>query len=61
MVFIHLQFNFTRVDGNRKRYTWIKRCFWLQFDSTRTVLNITKTHPCNIQQYFTAVKMLIFR
>ena len=23
--------------------------------------NITKTRPCNIQQYFTAVKMLIFR
>ena len=24
-------------------------------------VNITKTRPCNIQQYFTAVKMLIFR
>ena len=23
--------------------------------------NITQTRPCNIQQYFTAVKMLIFR
>ena len=23
--------------------------------------DITQTHPCNIQQYFTAVKMLIFR
>ena len=22
---------------------------------------ITKTRPCNIQQYFTAVKMIIFR
>ena len=24
-------------------------------------LNITKTRPCNMQQYFTAVKMFIFR
>ena len=26
-----------------------------------TVCNITQTRPCNIQQYFTAVKMFIFR
>ena len=24
-------------------------------------VNITQTRPCNIQQYFTAVKMLVFR
>ena len=24
-------------------------------------INITQTRPCNIQQYFMAVKMLIFR
>ena len=24
-------------------------------------VSITKTRPCNIQQYFTAVKMFIFR
>ena len=29
--------------------------------SSRTGDHITQTRPCNIQQYFTAVKMLIFR
>ena len=27
----------------------------------RTTILITQTRPCNIQQYFTAVKMFIFR
>ena len=29
--------------------------------SFRLDVMITQTRPCNIQQYFTAVKMLIFR
>ena len=38
-------------------HKWIST--WLSERSQKVV--ITKTHPCNIQQFFTAVKMIIFR
>ena len=36
-------------------------CLRLLMKCCRTLCSITKTRPCNIQQYFMAVKMFIFR
>ena len=39
----------------------IKSLITFRISVIRCLSHITQTRPCNIQEYFTAVKMLIFR
>ena len=48
-------------QGCRPTEHFITGCYALEGRSPSLHINITKTRPCNIQQYFTAVKMFIFR
>ena len=56
VVFEHIIITFKKLET-----IWIEVKFSFDdFDDSGMITFITKTHPCNIQQFFTAVKMTNF-